>query len=49
MSFLTGAFLVTGIVVGFFSPGKTMIEPAIARQGLPAGRFCATSRYAGVP
>ena len=31
---LTGAFLVTGVVVGFFSPGKTMIEPAIAAAGL---------------
>lgn len=28
------AFLVTGVLIGFFSPGKTMIEPAIAAAGL---------------
>jgi hypothetical protein len=28
------AFLVTGLVVGFFSPGITMIEPAIAAAGM---------------
>lgn len=34
LAVLVGAFLVTGVVVGFFSPGKTMIEPAIAAAGL---------------
>jgi hypothetical protein len=31
---LTGAFLVTGVLVGFYSPGKTMVEPGIAAAGL---------------
>ena len=31
---LVGAFLVTGVIVGYFSPGKTMIEPSIAAAGL---------------
>lgn len=34
LAVLTGAFLVTGVLVGFFSPGKTMVEPAIAAAGL---------------
>ena len=29
-----GSFLVTGWIVGFFSPGVTMIEPAIAATGM---------------
>lgn len=28
------AFLVTGLIVGFFSPGVTMVEPAIAAAGM---------------
>lgn len=34
MTIMAAAFLVTGVVVGFFSPGRTMIEPAIAAAGL---------------
>jgi hypothetical protein len=34
LAVLVGAFFVTGVLVGFFSPGKTMIEPAIAAAGL---------------
>jgi hypothetical protein len=34
MTIMAAAFLVTGVVVGFFSPGKTMVEPAIAAAGL---------------
>jgi len=34
LAVLTGAFLVTGVLVGFFSPGKTVVEPAIAAGGL---------------
>lgn len=34
LAVLTSAFLVAGVVVGFFSPGKTMVEPAIAAGGL---------------
>ena len=30
----TAAFFATGLIVGFFSPGMTMIEPAIAAAGL---------------
>ena len=34
LTIMAAAFLVTGVVVGFFSPGRTMIEPAIAAAGL---------------
>jgi len=34
MAILAGAYFITGVVVGFFSPGRTMIEPAIAAAGL---------------
>jgi lysylphosphatidylglycerol synthetase-like protein (DUF2156 family) len=29
-----GAFVLTGLIIGFFSPGKTMVEPAIAAAGM---------------
>ena len=29
-----GAFLLTGLIIGYFSPGRTMVEPAIAAAGM---------------
>jgi len=29
-----GAFLLTGLIVGFFSPGRTLVEPAMAAGGM---------------